>query len=47
MACCLVGSLFMVGIAALVRRVRQQLLRLPAHAPEAWRLDTLHGPPPR
>jgi hypothetical protein len=38
MACCVVGSLLMLGIAGAARWLRRKLLRWPEAAPEAWRL---------
>jgi len=40
MACCVVGSLLMLGVAALGRGLRRHLLRQPPAAPEAWRLES-------
>jgi hypothetical protein len=39
MACCIVGSLLMLGIAGAARWLRRHLLRRPDAAPEAWRLE--------
>lgn len=38
MACCVVGSLLMVGVAAVVRWLQHHLLHKPAETPETWRL---------
>lgn len=38
MACCLVGSLFYLALAAVVRTVKQRILGIRPECPEAWRL---------
>lgn len=40
MACCVFGSLLMVGVAGAMRWLRSRLLRRPEVAPEAWRLQS-------
>lgn len=39
MACCVVGSLLMLLVAAVSRGIRRHLLRQLPEEPEAWRLQ--------
>jgi len=40
MACCVIGSMLMVGVVGLVRGIKERVLRRQGAAPESWRL---HG----